>query len=98
MMEGAYKVAMDDLKEVRLAGASALLFDLISFSQMYCGRVTMEILDRRWAKDAIFEDPWLLCKGFDQYAPHWLSIVSASFYNVTPLVSLACIASIIHAF
>ncbi|TCD60416.1 hypothetical protein EIP91_010208 [Steccherinum ochraceum] len=56
MVEGVYKEAMEDLKE------------------MYCGRTTMEILDRRWSKDALFEDPWLLCKGFDQYAPHWFSI------------------------
>jgi len=42
--------------------------------EMYCGRATMEILKRRWRKDADFEDPLCACKGFDQYAPQWFAL------------------------
>ncbi|KAF4576854.1 hypothetical protein EYR40_001102 [Pleurotus pulmonarius] len=42
--------------------------------ELYCCRPTIEILDRTWHKDAVFEDPWTKCHGFDEYAAQWFSL------------------------
>ncbi|KAH8108122.1 hypothetical protein BXZ70DRAFT_1003525 [Cristinia sonorae] len=47
---------------------------LDDLKEMYSGRATLEILHRRWRKDAEFEDSWCSCKGFDQYAPPWFAL------------------------
>lgn len=77
VVEHAYKEAMDDLTEVCVRWISKLCRSQQLF-QMYCGRTSMEILHRRWRRDAEFEDPWCLCKGFEQYAPQWFALVSGT--------------------
>lgn len=42
--------------------------------EMFCGRTSVEILRRRWAKDAVFEDPLSKCEGYDEYAPQWFAL------------------------
>ncbi|KAF9466402.1 hypothetical protein BDZ94DRAFT_1251864 [Collybia nuda] len=53
------------------ADHSRVLADL---KELYCCRPTLEILDRLWRKDAIFEDPLSKCKGFDEYAAQWFAM------------------------
>ncbi|KAI0797763.1 hypothetical protein C8Q75DRAFT_801682 [Abortiporus biennis] len=42
--------------------------------EMFCGRTTLEILNRRWKRDAVFEDPLTRCEGFEEYAPQWFAL------------------------
>ncbi|KAH9951371.1 hypothetical protein B0H21DRAFT_874525 [Amylocystis lapponica] len=42
--------------------------------ELYCGRPTLEILQRRWHQDAVFEDPLCKCKGFNEFAPQWFAL------------------------
>ncbi|ESK85902.1 hypothetical protein Moror_2325 [Moniliophthora roreri MCA 2997] len=42
--------------------------------ELYCCRPTMEILERSWHKDAVFEDPFVSCKGYDEYAAQWFAL------------------------
>ncbi|OCH95325.1 hypothetical protein OBBRIDRAFT_788519 [Obba rivulosa] len=38
---------------------------------MYCGRVTAQLMERRWRKDAVLESPFTKCDGFTTIASHW---------------------------
>jgi len=42
--------------------------------EIYCGRCTLSILQRRWRPDATFEDPLCKCKGYTEYAPQWFAL------------------------
>lgn len=44
--------------------------------QLFCGRPTLEIFERRWRPDAEFEDPLCKCIGFNEYAPQFFALVS----------------------
>ncbi|KAK7693202.1 hypothetical protein QCA50_002768 [Cerrena zonata] len=42
--------------------------------EVYCGRVTLDILRRRFKRDAVFEDPLCVARGWDQYAAQWFAL------------------------
>lgn len=56
---------------------------------MYCGRTTLEILRRRWRRDAVFEDPLSKCDGFDEYAAQWFALVSQSHGHLIQFAQLS---------
>lgn len=41
---------------------------LDDLTELYCCRPTLEIFQRSWNKDAVFEDPLCRCKGYSEYA------------------------------
>ncbi|KAF9050679.1 hypothetical protein BDZ89DRAFT_1235142 [Hymenopellis radicata] len=41
---------------------------IADLQELYCCRPTPEIFERSWTKDAVFEDPLSVCKGFHEYA------------------------------
>jgi hypothetical protein len=41
---------------------------------MYEGFATKEMLQKRWRKDAEYEDPYTRCKGLNEIAPQWYSL------------------------
>jgi len=49
----------------------AVLDDL---KDMYEGSATKEVLQKRWRKDAEYEDPFTKCKGLHEIAPQWYSL------------------------
>ncbi|KAG7452691.1 uncharacterized protein BT62DRAFT_18530 [Guyanagaster necrorhizus] len=44
---------------------------MADLKELYCCRPTMEIFERSWNKDAVFEDPLSYCKGYKEYAAQW---------------------------
>ncbi|KAJ2917231.1 hypothetical protein MD484_g3168, partial [Candolleomyces efflorescens] len=42
--------------------------------ELYCCRPTREIFERSWRKDAIFEDPFVQCQGFGEYAAQFFAM------------------------
>ncbi|KAI0687180.1 hypothetical protein BC835DRAFT_1419951 [Cytidiella melzeri] len=50
---------------------STVLADL---EQLFCGRVTYEILDRRFAEDIQFESPWSKCVGFAEAGSQFVAL------------------------
>ncbi|KAL0949088.1 hypothetical protein HGRIS_009179 [Hohenbuehelia grisea] len=47
---------------------------LADLKELYCCKPTVELLERSWHKDAIFEDPWAKCKGYSEYAAMWFAL------------------------
>ncbi|KIM60621.1 hypothetical protein SCLCIDRAFT_82528, partial [Scleroderma citrinum Foug A] len=43
-------------------------------TELYCCRPTLEIFERTWRRDSVFEDPWVKCEGYDEYAPQWFAM------------------------
>jgi len=41
---------------------------------MYEGRASKEMMQRRWRKDAAYEDPYTRCKGLHEIAPQWYAL------------------------
>ncbi|KAH9977196.1 hypothetical protein BGW80DRAFT_1287917 [Lactifluus volemus] len=41
---------------------------------MYEGHATKQMLQRRWRKDAEYEDPLTRCRGFHEIAPQWYAL------------------------
>lgn len=58
----------------RAVDASAAKYTAI-IPQLFCGRPTLEILERRWRRDAEFEDTLCKCRGFEEYAPLFFALV-----------------------
>ncbi|KAI0029642.1 hypothetical protein K488DRAFT_55941 [Vararia minispora EC-137] len=50
---------------------AAVLADL---KELFEGRPTAEIFERRFARKAVFEDPFVLCKGVHEVAPQFFSL------------------------
>jgi len=42
--------------------------------ELYCCRPTLEIFERSWNKDAVFEDPLSKCEGFREYSAQWFAL------------------------
>ncbi|KAI0003256.1 hypothetical protein BJV74DRAFT_812558 [Russula compacta] len=49
----------------------AILDDI---KDMYEGFATKELLQKRWRKDAEYEDPFTRCKGLNEIAPQWYAL------------------------
>ncbi|KAF9533405.1 hypothetical protein CPB83DRAFT_757514 [Crepidotus variabilis] len=47
---------------------------LDDLTELYCCRPTLEIFERTWNKDAVFEDPLCKTKGFREYAAQWFAL------------------------
>lgn len=61
-----------DLENAEIQAALKVVLD--DLEELFCGRVTTEIMERRWRKDAIYESPHCVCKGFNQCAAQWFGI------------------------
>ncbi|KAK0199206.1 hypothetical protein DFS33DRAFT_1388906 [Desarmillaria ectypa] len=60
----------------------------------YCCRPTVEIFERSWNKNAVFEDPLSYCKGYNEYAaPGTLSKLLST--SVTDTFTVVCSAEIV---
>jgi len=53
------------------AGRKRVLADM---KELFCSRPTIEILERTWSPNAVFEDPLSKCIGFKEYAPQWFAM------------------------
>ncbi|KAI0303404.1 hypothetical protein B0F90DRAFT_1626557 [Multifurca ochricompacta] len=42
--------------------------------EMYEGNSTKEMLQKRWRRDAVYEDPFTRCKGLHEIAPQWYAL------------------------
>lgn len=42
--------------------------------ELFCAHPSLEIFDRSWHPDAVFEDPWTKCVGYKEYAAQWFSL------------------------
>ncbi|KAG8771656.1 hypothetical protein FS842_004036 [Serendipita sp. 407] len=42
--------------------------------ELFCSRPTIEIFQRSWSPDAVFEDPLSQCIGYPEYAPQWFGM------------------------
>ncbi|TFK42914.1 hypothetical protein BDQ12DRAFT_677006 [Crucibulum laeve] len=51
--------------------------------ELYCCRPTLEIFERSWNKDAVFEDPLCRCQGFNEYAAQWFALPKFFSKSVT---------------
>ncbi|PBK77956.1 hypothetical protein ARMSODRAFT_946796 [Armillaria solidipes] len=47
---------------------------MADLKELYCCRPTVEIFERSWNKDAVFEDPLSYCKGYNEYAAQWFAL------------------------
>jgi len=47
---------------------------LDDIKDMYEGFATKEMLQKRWRKDAEYEDPYTRCKGLSEIAPQWYAL------------------------
>jgi len=47
---------------------------LDDIKDMYEGYATKEMLQKRWRKDAEYEDPFTRCKGLHEIAPQWYAL------------------------
>lgn len=46
-------------------------------TQLFCSQPSLEILQRGWREDAVFEDPIAIAVGFKQYAAQWFGMPKA---------------------
>ncbi|KAJ7285620.1 hypothetical protein C8J57DRAFT_1285365 [Mycena rebaudengoi] len=51
--------------------------------ELYECRPTLEIFQRSWHKDAVFEDPLSKCKGFREYAAQWFAMPALFAHSET---------------
>lgn len=42
--------------------------------QLFCARPTLEIFERHWRMDAVFENPLGKCKGYKEYTAQWFGL------------------------
>ncbi|KAK0210569.1 hypothetical protein DFS33DRAFT_1370990 [Desarmillaria ectypa] len=47
---------------------------MADLKELYCCRPTVEIFERSWNKNAVFEDPLSYCKGYNEYAAQWFAL------------------------
>ncbi|CAG7852602.1 SubName: Full=Uncharacterized protein {ECO:0000313/EMBL:CCA75315.1} [Serendipita indica DSM 11827] len=53
--------------------------------ELFCSRPTLEIFQRSWREDAVFEDPLSKCEGYPQYAAQWFGMPKAFPQSVNKL-------------
>lgn len=41
---------------------------------LFCAKPTLEIFERHWRADAVFEDPLSQCRGYKEYAAQWFGL------------------------
>ncbi|KAF8921490.1 hypothetical protein CPB85DRAFT_1271079 [Mucidula mucida] len=56
---------------------------MADLQELYCCRPTPEIFERSWNKEAVFEDPLSVCKGFHEYAAQWYAMPKLFSNSVT---------------
>ncbi|OBZ72127.1 Glucan 1,4-alpha-maltohexaosidase [Grifola frondosa] len=47
---------------------------MADLKELFCARPSIEVLRRRWRRDAVFEDPFSKCQGFKEYASRWFAL------------------------
>lgn len=77
LVEEIYRGVIHDLEEVRSCRSAVIYVQLMMscLPQLFCGRATLDIFDRRWRPDAYFEDPWSMCTGLQDIMPRFFAIV-----------------------
>ncbi|KAI6006042.1 hypothetical protein EDD15DRAFT_2384668 [Pisolithus albus] len=43
-------------------------------NELFCCRPSIDIFKRTWRRDAVFEDPWVKCEGYDEYGPQFFAM------------------------
>lgn len=43
-------------------------------NELFCCRPSIDIFKRTWRHDAIFEDPWVKCEGYNEYGPQFFAM------------------------
>jgi len=67
---------------------------LDDLKDMYEGLATKEMLQRRWRKDAEYEDPFTRCKGLHEIAPQWYAL--PRMYSKLALTGRRVLSSMEH--
>ncbi|KAI6038995.1 hypothetical protein EDC04DRAFT_1815242 [Pisolithus marmoratus] len=57
--------------DVEASGRRKIVDDL---NELFCCRPNIDIFKRTWRRDAVFEDPWVKCEGYDEYAPQFFAM------------------------
>ncbi|KAG8747009.1 hypothetical protein FRC10_002808 [Ceratobasidium sp. 414] len=42
--------------------------------ELFCSHPSLEIFERSWHRDAVFEDPWTKCIGYREYTAQWFAL------------------------
>ncbi|KAH9057138.1 hypothetical protein EDB83DRAFT_2390402 [Lactarius deliciosus] len=68
--------AFGQRRQSNLPGAASAshLATMDDLKEMYEGRSTKEIIQKRWQKGAEYEDPYTRCKGLSEIAPQWYAL------------------------
>jgi len=67
---------------------------LDDLKDMYEGLATKEMLQKRWRKDAEYEDPFTKCKGLHEIAPQWYTM--PRMYNNLAVTGRRVLSSMEH--
>lgn len=51
--------------------------------ELFCAHPSLEIFDRSWHRDAVFEDPFIKCVGFKEYAAQWYGLPKIAAQSTT---------------
>jgi len=73
------------------AARASHLAAMDDLKEMYEGHSTKEMIQKRWRKDAAFEDPFTRCKGLNEIAPQWYAL--PRMYNKLTVTGRRVLAS-----
>ncbi|KAH0584263.1 hypothetical protein H2248_009812 [Termitomyces sp. 'cryptogamus'] len=59
--------------------------------ELYECRPTVDIFERTWSPDAVFEDPISLCRGYNEYTAHWFAM--SKIYSESKILSMRVMSS-----
>ncbi|KAJ1304625.1 hypothetical protein OPQ81_005767 [Rhizoctonia solani] len=51
--------------------------------ELFCAHPSLEIFDRSWHRDAVFEDPFTKCVGYKEYAAQWYGLPKITRQSTT---------------
>ncbi|KAG9101766.1 hypothetical protein FRC06_002677 [Ceratobasidium sp. 370] len=51
--------------------------------ELFCAHPSLEIFERSWHRDAIFEDPWTKCIGYREYTAQWFALPWVTPHSTT---------------
>jgi len=62
--------------------------------ELFGSKPSLEIFERSWRPDAVFEDPWSKCFGFKEYTAQWL--VLSKLFPKSERLSFRTLSSTMH--
>ncbi|CAE7206876.1 unnamed protein product [Rhizoctonia solani] len=81
VLEGKRKQTVEDVLEVR--GLNSMHRIGLMIVQLFCAHPSLEIFERSWHRDAVFEDPFTKCIGYREYAAQWYGLPKIAAQSTT---------------